>query len=296
MKIKLSNIVYMAGIMLLFVLPNFISAQTISIVSDQNSYNIGDSFLVIVKLNSLGQSVNAIGGTVLVSEDMFAVSNIETGKSFISLWVDKPVYVDGKIHFSGGLPGGYSDSDGIIFTFVARLKQNINTEIGLSDFEAFLNDGKGTAVSSLVLNTLKLSFNKNSTTTSDYQSDIDNIPPEKFQVVIDRDISIQNNKYFVSFFATDKGTGVSRYEVEEDPWIISWFGYKKSWPDAKNLQVLKYQNWISTIHVRAYDVVNNMTEETVVNYGYYIYYLLTLLISIFVIFNLKRWYNKKSIS
>ncbi len=296
MKIKLSKIVYTAGIMLLFVLPNFISAQTVSIISDQNSYNIGDSFLVMVKLNSLGQSVNTIGGTVIVPADIFTVSNIETGKSFISLWVDKPVYIDGKIHFSGGLPGGYSGSDGVIFTFVVRIKQDINTEISLIDFEAFLNDGKGTAVSGLVLNALKLNLNNNSTTTSDYRSDIDNIPPEKFQVVIDRDISIENNKYFVSFFATDKGTGVSRYEVEEVPWIISLFGYKKIWPDVKNLQVLEYQNWLSTIHVRAYDAVDNMTEETVVNCSYYIYYILALLISMFVIFNLKRWYNKKRIS
>jgi hypothetical protein len=294
MKIKIVKMVYILGTMLLFVSPIFSSAQTVSIISDKGSYNIGDSFLVMVKLSSLGQSVNTIAGTVLVPMDIFTVSNIETGKSFISLWVEKPTYTDGQIHFSGGLPGGYSGSDGTIFTFVASLKQNINSEITLKDFEAFLNDGKGTVASNLALNNLKLNISKNSTTTNNYQPDTDITAPEKFEVVINRDPSIENNKYFVSFFATDKGSGVVRYEVEEKPIIISLFGYKKVWPDVKNLQVLQYQNWPSIIQVRAYDGAGNMTEETVYKFNNYIYYALGILFMILIIINIKKWYNKTS--
>jgi len=294
MKIQIAKIIYILGAMLLFALPIFSSAQTVSVISDKNSYHINESFLVMVKLSSLGQSVNTIAGNVLVPTDMFTVSNIEIGKSFISLWVDKPVYSDGVIHFSGGLPGGYSGSDGTVFTFVASLKQNINTEIVLKDFEAFLNDGKGTAVSGLILNNLKLNISKNSTNTNNYQPDTDITAPEKFEIVIDRDPSVEHNKYFVSFFATDKGSGVARYEVEESPWIISLFDYKKVWTNVKNLQVLQYQNWPSTIQVRAYDGAGNMTKETVYKFNNYIYYALGIFFLIFIIINIKKWYNKKS--
>ena len=166
-------------------------------------------------------------------------------------------------------------------------------EINFKNISAYLNDGKGTPVSRLTLKALTFDISKDSTITSNYKSDIDITPPEKFDIVMAKDISIENNKYFVSFFAVDKGSGLARYEVEEKPLVISLFGYKKVWLDVKNLQVLEYQNWPSIIYVRAYDQAGNVTEENIYKFNNYIYYTLALLLFVLIIINIKKWYNEK---
>jgi hypothetical protein len=296
MIIRKIKIIYAVVVMLLFVFPLFIFAQTVKISSNGDKYDVGDTFFVEVKLDSGGQFINSLGGDILISEDIFAVSNIETGSSFISLWTDKPNYADGRISFSGGLPGGYSGSDGTVFSFILEAKKAGTTTVGFEKINAYLNDGKGTLVSPIELKPLQLKIKmSNSGVNKVYSPATDNIKPDSLTLKISRDPSVENNMHFVSFFAVDKGSGVLRYEVEEIPWIISIFGYKIVWSDVKNLQVLKYQNWISTVHVRAYDSAGNMIEETVLNYNnHHVYYALALLVVILMTFYVKKWYDNKS--
>ena len=267
-------------ILCLVSLPLLVSAQTVSLKSDRTKYNIGDSFLVTVNLDAAGNSINSIGGTVLVPKDQFEVSQIETGNSFISLWVERPEFLPNnaasttkaggdynRIDFSGGLPGGYSGSNGTIFTFVLKGKGVGSNEVSLSGLNAYLNDGKGTAVTSIKLIPLDISItNDASLPRFSYTAKIDTTPPDPFDISLSKNKNVADNKYFVSFFAVDKGTGVAKFEVEEDPWILSWFGFKKIWNDSESPQVLNYQKWISTVKVRAYDAAGNVREEKITKF------------------------------
>lgn len=259
--------------LLVFPLSSF--AQTVSLKSDKTEYNKGDSFLVTASLDAAGYSINSIGGTVLIPADRFDVSQIETGGSFVSLWVKRPELTAGnasstagpkgnyyRIDFSGGLPGGYSGSNGTIFSFVLRAKEAGLGKLDLNGLEAFLNDGKGTAVPSIKSVPLNMSIANNASLPRlSYTAKIDTTPPEPFDVSLSKDASVAGNKYFVSFFAVDKGTGVAKYEVEEDPWVLSWFRVKKIWNDSESPQVMYYQKWVSTVKVRAYDAAGNVREE-----------------------------------
>lgn len=88
--------------------------------------------------------------------------------------------------------------------------------------------------------------------------------PEELVPLVSRDPSVADNKYFVSFFAVDKDTGVSFYEVEERPKVISWFtsAFTKSWTRAESPHVLSMQWWPTTVVVRAHDQAGNFAEST----------------------------------
>ncbi|MEK7140427.1 MAG: hypothetical protein AAB815_01430, partial [Patescibacteria group bacterium] len=83
----------------------------------------------------------------------------------------------------------------------------------------YLNDGKGTKdevrVKDLIINVLP---KKSDAQSADDWSRIilnDKTSPEPFEITIGKDPSIFDNQYFISFFTTDKESGIAYYEVKE---------------------------------------------------------------------------------
>ncbi len=278
-----------------------VSAQSIELRSEDMVYNVGDSFLIEVRLNAMGKKINSFEGSLSIPHEYFDVSSIKTGDSIISLWTQNPVYKadTSELQFSGGLIGGYSGSDGPLFSFVVHVKKEGDATIGFKKIDAYLNDGYATAIPNIKINSVQYTLTNDSTRTPRlYTSNTDTEDPEQITVAIDRDSSIADNKYFVSFFAHDKGDGVRQYEIEERPWIISLFGFKKVWEDAQTPHVLTYQNWISTVVVRAIDESGNMSEQKIIKFFSFdvpVYAYLLLLTCILFIFRkyIKKEYNKK---
>lgn len=295
--------------LLIAVIPSTSFAQNVVIGSDKVLHNAGDTFLVKVTLNSLGKQINSLGGTILIPKDLYDVKEIMIGESFVSLWTERPEIkttpeVDStstEISFSGGLPGGYSGSDGVIFTFVLKAKNKGASAINIKDFTAFLNDGKGTLASSVQITPLSGTVKNDPSLPNEiYTIKEDNTPPEQFEPSIARDPSIENNRYFISFFAVDKGTGIKSYDVEEDPILLSVFGYKKVWKDSVNPQILYFQKWGSNIKVIATDMDGNSREEIIskpfaLEYKIYFFLLLLTFLFTFHFKRIKKWYNKKQL-
>ena len=276
----------------LIIIPIGVFAQTVSLISAKKTHNIGDTFLVKVILNSSGKQINSLGGTISIPSNDFVVSNIETGESFISIWTEKPELKGNEINFSGGLPGGYSGGEGVIFTFVLKTISEGSSEVTLKNFKAFLNDGSGSMVDYISIVPLKIVNRNNPNIKPDiYVFKEDNLPPEVLNISVNKDTSIDNNKYFVSFFASDKESGIKNYEVIEEPWL---FGYKKVWKDSKTPQVLDYQIWPTRVKVRAIDNYGNVIEEDIYVNSKNKFLLLTLLTLIIILSIGKRkiWYNK----
>jgi hypothetical protein len=180
----------------------------------------------------------------------------------------------------------------VIFDFVLKVKKNGIGKVFLNNFDAFFNDGEGTIVDNIKLIPLVVEIKENVLFEKEiYTTKIDTINPESFDLLISKDQSIENNKYFLSFFTVDKDSGIARYEVEEKPWIISWFGYRKIWPNAKSPLVLKYQNWVTVIKVTAFDLFENKTEEIIIkpmSLNYIIYLFVLVFVMLILLFIIKR--------
>jgi hypothetical protein len=252
-------------------------AQSLSLSTSKSSYNVGDSFSVSLILNAGGNNINTISGKIIVPTDKFQIVDVRYGNSVVSLWVEQPKinYANGSIAFAGGVPGGFSGSNGPILTFALKTKITGQGIVNLQDIKILLNDGQGTELKNITLKNLALNISQASKNVATppskeipqevYLPQADTIPPELFIPLISQNPSIQNNKYFVSFFAVDKNTGVDHYEIREEPFILSSISKKFiiDWQEGKSPYVLFYQLWRAKILGRAYDQAGNYTEESV---------------------------------
>ncbi len=249
-------------------------AATLYLNSSKTSYRVGDSFQVSLGINTEGKSINTISGKVVVPLDKFQIADLRYGNSILTLWVDRPAidYAAGTIAFGGGVPGGYGGSSGPILNFVLKAKKTGSAVVGLKDMEVLLNDGMGTPLTGLVLGKLNLSIAealpapvpapKETAPAEAPVVALDTIAPESFIPLIGRDPSVADNRYFISFSAVDKDSGIDYYEVREEPLLLNWLTdqFSTAWVRTDSPYVLKHQLWINKVIVRAYDRSRNSTE------------------------------------
>lgn len=83
---------------------------------------------------------------------------------------------------------------------------------------------------------------------------IDTLPPETFKPKISQDASIFEGKYFLSFLAVDKGSGIDHYRVLE---ISNKKQETLEWKIAESPYLLKDQTLESIVKVEAVDKAGN---------------------------------------
>jgi hypothetical protein len=291
----------------LFVAPAFVHAQSVSLTAEKTTYAVNDGVLMKATVQTGGRSINAVEGQISFPPSSLSISDIRYGNSIISLWVKNPTLdaSAGTITFTGGIPGGFNGSTGNLFTFVVRPKKEGTLTIGLNDVKILLNDESGEEMTGLkvipftaeitkatkatplpvsidpvsgkpVESTSENSVNPTNSVTQDipfgedFVSVPDTIPPEDFVPMVSRHESVADGSYFVAFFAVDKDSGVLRYEVREQPRILSLFTDKfgTQWKETRSPHILAFQSWGSIVEVRATDAAGNSTvSKTVKPFG-----------------------------
>ncbi|OGF62283.1 hypothetical protein A2926_04305 [Candidatus Giovannonibacteria bacterium RIFCSPLOWO2_01_FULL_44_40] len=254
------------------VLPFAASAQSLVLKAPKTTYNVGDSFQVTLSVNTEGKSINTLSGKIQFPTSKFQILDTRYGNSIISLWVERPTVSGGTISFTGGIPGGFSGSAGPILSFGVKARAEGSASISLSDIKILLNDGLGTEAQASAA-PFKLTIKKAPPVpkaTEDaapapkevYVPPSDTSPPESFIPMISRHPTVADNKYFVSFFAVDKDTGIGKYQIREEPLIVSLITTKFNTElrDAESPYILKGQYWTYEVVVRACDQAGNCTE------------------------------------
>ena len=260
-------------------LPFFAGAQTLLLKSPKATYQAGDSFQVTLSINTEGKQINTIAGKILVPPSKLQILDTRYGSSILTLWVERPkINVSaGTISFAGGLPGGFSGSSGPILSFGVKAKSEGVAEIKLSDFTILLNDGLGTEIKNIGLGALKLTIQKAAPLKAptvkpaeppkpkeEYILPPDTTPPESFIPIVSRHPTVADNKYFVSFSAVDKDSGVAYYEIRERPRIITRITAKfdKGPEKVEPPYILKIQHWPTEVVIKAHDQAGNFTESS----------------------------------
>jgi hypothetical protein len=136
-----------------------------------------------------------------------------------------------------------------------------------------LNDGQGTeAPLRLLGGKFTLDKEAGSGINDVWREDVrnDNVTPESFSIelVKDEEGIYFNGKNFIVFTTTDKQTGISHYEIMEEPVLefsqFSWGGADVAWIKADSPYVLKDQSLNSTIRVKAVDKAGNEYVATLI--------------------------------
>ncbi|TSC62679.1 MAG: Uncharacterized protein Greene041614_341 [Parcubacteria group bacterium Greene0416_14] len=208
----------------------------------------GDSFEASVFIATENESINAIEGTVLFSEDLLMLEDVRDGASIVNFWIERPREEAGKIAFSGIIPGGYAGEKGLIFSAIFRAKKAGRGIIDSRALRVLLNDGEGTEAHS-VASGAQIIVSEHAPSAEAVRIEDDTQAPEEFTATVTRNPSIFEGKYFLVFATQDKGSGIDHYEVCERG--------ETSCVIAESPYVLAHQALRTKIIVRAIDKKGN---------------------------------------
>ena len=235
----------------------------------------GQQFDVKIFINTDGENINAIEGKIIFPADKLVLKETQDGNSIINFWIEQPEFKNGKILFSGIVPGGFNGQRGLIFSTTFWAQKEGNSTIEFNDIKTLLNDGKGTLANTVISN-LKLVISEQIPAFSPSTAEIkDTDVPEAFKPIIASDPAIFDGKYFLVFATQDKGSGIDHYEVREGgkPFIV-----------AESPYLLQNQNLSEKIVVKAIDNNDNERIGTLASQKmllwYKNYWILAILIAI----------------
>ncbi|MDO8601290.1 MAG: hypothetical protein Q7R46_01260, partial [bacterium] len=189
--------------------------------------------------------------------NLLKVVDFSKGDSILNLWVEEPNVKTDGIFFVGGIPQGFNGK-GRILRIIFQVEKDGQGNIDFAEnSRALLNDGLGTPAKFAAQGAVITVLPGKSVIPSDAwkkELERDKTAPEPFKIEIGRDLSVLEGKYFLSFVAADKQTGIDHYEVKEG---------EGDWVRAERPYLLQDQSLKSKILVKAVDKAGN---EKVVEY------------------------------
>ncbi|MDO8558517.1 MAG: hypothetical protein Q7S09_05040 [bacterium] len=107
----------------------------------------GESIVVEARLDTEGNSINAIDALMHFSPQAFEVADVSRGDSAITLWITEPLIdnANGTVRFMGGIPLGASFTSGLIAKITLQARAVGESMLGWDRAsQILLNDGRGT--------------------------------------------------------------------------------------------------------------------------------------------------------
>jgi hypothetical protein len=227
-----------------------------------------NEFVIIpIYLDTQFEEINAVEVYVNFSDNLVFRDYLD-GKSIITHWIEKPrlQYSDVRrphIVFSGIVAGGISGKNLNLVELVFEAKESGIAKIEIDEkSKVLLNDGLGTKTKLIAL---YQSFSILETKGLPEIKIKDSFPPEPFKIYLAKNKEIFSGKYYITFEAKDKQSGIAYYEISEKP--INFIFLTK--PDIKNLSfkkaespyVLEDQSLRSYVVVKAVDKAGNERVE-----------------------------------
>jgi hypothetical protein len=269
-----SFLLYLSASMVL--IPAWAFSAQVTLLTDNFAMSKGQVFSVELMVDTESESVNAIEGEVLFSSDIFEVQEIRDGNSIITFWVERPNSAkQGRISFSGIIPGGYRGNSARVFTIILKAKENGRGEVRMENLTVFMNNDSNASVQ-LSSPLITFVIAPNNTASAAPSRIIDTIAPETFRADIVRSQDFFDGRAFLVFAAQDKGTGIDRYEVRE--------GFLGSYSVAESPYLLADQRLDEKVYVKAIDKNGNIQISIVYPAGWrpwYKEYGIALLIIVF---------------
>lgn len=134
----------------LFVLasPLVASAASYGLAADKETFVIGDTFNVDVKLESADVGINAVQATITYPKDIVEVTGLNKANSAFDFWIQGPDYSNdsGQVSFIGGSQSGISGKTLEVLRITFKVKGAGPVGIIFSDGAVTASDGSGTNV------------------------------------------------------------------------------------------------------------------------------------------------------
>lgn len=229
-------------------------AATAYLETPSSTITLGDTVLVTAHLDTSGVSANVVEGDLLITDKRSVIMReLSVAGANLSFWSRKPSWSEpsSTISFIGGVPGGFNQSNGLLFT-VAFTANKAGVLTFTPAFTAYANDGKATVLPMTAKPLTLTIIDKNNPETKDAWKDVvaaDNSVPELLTVDIGQDPDLFNGKLFLTLHATDNDSGIAYFEIKEGTADAIRTG---------NTYVLQDQSRKTPITVSVYDKAGNV--------------------------------------
>jgi hypothetical protein len=227
-------------------------AAQLGIATSPGAPAAGQPFAILVSLDTQGDAINAVEGSVALPRGI-EVRSVSAGGSGLSLWPQPPAYAPGAgaVEFAGGAPGGVPAGSRItLFTIEAVAADPGTYAPARASVRAYRNDGAGTE---LAVSAAKEAILVGKDDAPAPAKAADAAGPSFVYADIGRDPALFGGRAFAAFFAEDDASGVAYYEVRE--------GFFSPYRRAERYYVLADQSLRSPVWVRAVDADGNATTE-----------------------------------
>ena len=136
------------AMLLLLSAPALTRAATFDLTSDKDTFVVGDTFSVDVKINSEDVGINAAQASIKFPQDLVEVASVDRGSSALNFWLQGPDYANdvGTVSFIGGTLGGISGKALEVVHLTFKVKGAGSVGIFFSDGAVTASDGSGTNV------------------------------------------------------------------------------------------------------------------------------------------------------
>ncbi|MFZ2167663.1 MAG: cohesin domain-containing protein [Minisyncoccia bacterium] len=135
---------------LLFVagIPAYAEAASYNLTADKETFVIGDTFTVDIKIESSDVGVNAAQATLSFPKDIVQVTGIDKSSSAFDFWLQGPSYSNdtGEVSFIGGSQSGISGKALEVLRVTFKVKGSGEAGFIFSDGAVTASDGSGTNV------------------------------------------------------------------------------------------------------------------------------------------------------
>lgn len=211
-----------------------------------------------VFLNTQGETVNAVEGSITFPPMEALLTEIRDGGSSVNMWIERPhVIGDGEIRFAGIFPGGMNHTSVYLFSIVVQGKKTGILPITSQNERVLLHDGRGTKTD-VSRSPLYFEIKKNSETPP-FLPPNDVEPPESFVPELVQDENLYGGAWALVFATEDKISGMDHFEIKEVREFGIWnieYGKKEN-RSASSPYMLHDQKLSSKIVVKAIDRSGN---------------------------------------
>lgn len=244
--------------------PSFAGAATVYIDPDSGTFGPGDTFIASVRLGNEDDCINTVHVEVDYPKDSLRATDFGKGDSIFTLWVEEPKLdvANGRVSFSGGIPGGYCGRiqgdpgltnllGKIIFTVIDPSAKKALIHVSPLS-EVYLNDGLGTKAPLEGHDaTLSLAQTRQSSTDAWLEEvQNDTVAPEPFDVQVESSRSVFGGHYFAVFSTTDKQSGIDHFEVLS----------RGGWQTIMSPFEIGNSSMLQNLQIRAVDKAGNVRE------------------------------------
>jgi len=145
----LTNKIFIFLSVIIFGFPLFSNAATLYIAPESKDVKVGDTFSVLVDVDSQGVPINAATADINFDNSLLSVQGVGFSNSIFIIWPEEPSYsnINGNIHFSGGIYSpGWNGTVGPVLRITFKAKAVGQAKLTVMNASILANDGIGTNV------------------------------------------------------------------------------------------------------------------------------------------------------